>query len=58
MKNMKEASLDFLDSVNCFLLDVPQSVREELQLKKDELMKKYKFNPNDGIKYNINTEPN
>lgn len=45
-------------SVNCFLLDVPQSVREELQLKKDELMKKYKFNPNDGIKYNINTEPN
>tara|TARA_R110000851_G_scaffold151527_2_gene292755 strand:+ start:74 stop:433 length:360 start_codon:yes stop_codon:yes gene_type:complete len=45
-------------SVNCFLLDVPESVREELQLKKDELMEKYKFNPDDGIRYNINTEPN
>ena len=45
-------------SVNCFLQSIPQSVREELILKEEELIKKYVFNPRDGIKYNINKEPN
>ena len=45
-------------SVNCFLQSIPQSIREELYLKQEELMEKYIFNPLDGIQYNINKEPN
>lgn len=45
-------------SVNCFLLDVPESVRQELELKRNELMEKYQFNPADGIRYNIDKKPN
>jgi len=45
-------------SVNCFLQDLPQSVIEKLDLEKNKLMEEYGFNPADGIKYNINTEPN
>ena len=45
-------------SVNCFLQSIPQSIKEKLILKEEELMKKYVFNPSDGIKYNINKKPN
>tara|TARA_Y100000004_G_scaffold26128_1_gene26437 strand:- start:1484 stop:2170 length:687 start_codon:yes stop_codon:yes gene_type:complete len=45
-------------SVNCFLQNIPESVKEKLVLKENELMKEYIFNPSDGIKYNINKEPN
>ena len=45
-------------SVNCFLQSIPQSIREKLVLKEEELMKEYVFNPSDGIKYNINKKPN
>ncbi len=45
-------------SVNCFLLDVPESVRQELEIKRNELMEKYIFNPEDGVRYNIDKKPN
>ncbi len=44
-------------SVNCFLQDIPQSVKEKLDAIKMELMDKYNFNHIDGIKYNINKDP-
>jgi len=44
-------------SINCFLQSIPESVKEELDLKLIELMKKYVFNPKDGITYNIDKKP-
>jgi len=40
-------------STNCFLLSVPNSIRENIFNFTDLLLKNYKFNSKDGIKYNI-----
>ena len=40
-------------SVNCFLQCIPESIKQELCIKKNELLDKYVFTPKDGIEYNI-----
>ena len=40
-------------STNCFLQNMPTSLREHLTRLENVLRNSYKFNPKDGIRYNI-----
>jgi len=40
-------------STNCFLQNIPTSIREQTVNFQKKILNEYKFNPTDGIKYNI-----